>query len=118
MDEEREGAYNRGVRDTRLNDHDFLFKRLELGQFISYIITVVGFGWLTLTTQRLGDHADASAKTTIALAIALKEEKDTARDTLAAETQISTKGYTRFQTVIAGGSLIVSSIGIAWVITH
>ena len=100
--------YKRGIRDARLTSHDSTLKRLELAQVLSSIGAFVSIAWLSLSTQRLGDGARASAATAIALAQALKEEKDTARDTLATENTTSQSKWSRSNTVIAALGIIVT----------
>lgn len=104
----RDKAYERGVRDTRLNGHDFVLRRLEFVQMVSAVMAFGGLTWLSLVTQRLGDKANASAATAIALAQALKEEKDTARDTLASDNTSSQTKWSRSNTVIAAIGLLLS----------
>jgi hypothetical protein len=111
-------AYDRGRRDARLDNHDSTFRRLEVAQIISYAFASVGFGFLGLVTQRLGDKANASAATAIALAEALKIEKDTARETLALETSKSTTKWGRTQTIAAGASTVVAFLGYIYITTH
>jgi len=110
-------AYERGRGDSRLDNHDSMFRRLELAQVISYAFAAVGFGFLGLVTQRLGDKANASAATAIALADALKTEKDTARETLAMETSKSTTKWGKFQTGAAAASTVVGFLGYIYITT-
>ena len=108
--EHRQGGYSRGSRDARLDAHDAILKRLEQAQVISGIIAFLGIGWLSLSTQRLGDGARASAATAIALAQALKEEKDTARDTLATENNTSQNKWSKSNTLIAAVGVLIPLI--------
>lgn len=103
-----DGGYQRGRRDARLNEHDHIFKRLELVQMMSSVGAFVGIAWLSLSTQRLGDGARASAATAIALAQALKEEKDTARDTLATENTSSQSKWSKSNTAITAIGVMIS----------
>ena len=103
-------SYQRGTRDARLNEHDNILKHLEMMQVISTICGFLGLTWLSLVTQRLGDRANASAATAIALAQALKEEKDTARDTLATESNSSQNKWSKSNTLIAGLGLLISLV--------
>jgi len=108
-----DGGYQRGRRDARLTEHDHILGRLELTQIITTVTAFVGFAWLSLSTQRLGDNAKASAATAIALAQALKEEKDTARDTLATETTASTSKWSKSNTIITLlGVMVTALVGI------
>lgn len=111
-------GYDRGRRDARLDNHDGLFKRLEVSLLMSYVGAALGFAWLGLSTQRLGDGARASAATAIALAQALKEEKDTARDTLATENTTSQSKWGKTNTVIAALSFIVTVLGSVYLVTR
>ena len=101
-------SYKRGERDARLNAHDTILHRLEYVQMASAITSFLGIAWLSLSTQRLGDGARASAATAIALAQALKEEKDTARDTLATENTSSQGKWSRSNTVIAAFGVLIT----------
>ena len=100
--------YKRGERDARLNAHDSILHRLEYIQMASAVSAFLGIAWLSLSTQRLGDGARASAATAIALAQALKEEKDTARDTLATENNSSQSKWSKSNTLIAALGLLTS----------
>lgn len=111
-------AYDRGRVDARLDNHDAQFRRFELAQFLSYALIVLGFGFLGLVTQRLGDKANASAATAIALAEALKIEKDTARETLALETSKSSSKWGRTQTIAASASTVIAFLGYVYITHH
>ncbi len=103
-------AYDRGRRDARLDNHDSQFQRMEIAQIFSFVGSALAFTWLALSTQRLGDGARASAATAIALAQALKEEKDTARDTLATESNSSQSKWSKSNTLIAVVAVMVSML--------
>jgi len=103
-------AYDRRRRDSRLNNHDSLIQQMQIGQIFSFVGAALGFAWLALSTQRLGDGARASAATAIALAQALKEEKDTARDTLATENTVSSSKWSKSNTLIALLGVLVTAI--------
>lgn len=105
-----DGNYKRGERDARLKAHDGMLGRLELAQVFSSVGSFLAIAWLSLSTQRLGDGARASAATAIALAQALKEEKDTARDTLATENTTSQSKWSKGNTVVAMIGIIVTVI--------
>ena len=106
-------AYDRGRRDARLNAHDNILTRLELIQVSSSVAGFLALTWLSLSTQRLGDGAKATAASTIALAQALKEEKDTARDTLAADNTSNQSKWSKSQTLItAFGVMVAYFVGI------
>jgi hypothetical protein len=113
-----DSGYTRGQRDTRLKAHDGVILRLELAQIFSFVGAALGFAWLGLSTQRLGDGAKASAATAIALAQALKEEKDTARDTLATENTSSQSKWSKTNTIIAALSVAVTVLGSIYIATH
>jgi hypothetical protein len=115
--DETSRAYERGQRDARIDNHDVMFRNLQIAQIISYALATVGFGFLALVTQRLGDKANASAATAIALAEALKIEKDTARETLALETSKSTTKWGKFQTGAAAASTVVGFLGYIYITT-
>jgi len=108
--EEQDSFYRKGVRDQRLTEHDHIFRRLEIAQMVSAISGFIALAWLSLSVQRLGDGAKSSAATAIALAQALKEEKDTARDTLAAESTQSSSNWTKTNTLIAALAVMVSML--------
>lgn len=103
-------GYARGERDARLDSHDGILRTLQMVQMMSIIGTFFGIGWLGLSTQRLGDGARATAASTLMLAQALKEEKDTARDTLAADNTSNQGKWTRGQTMIAALAVVVSML--------
>jgi hypothetical protein len=111
-------AYDRGRRDARLDSHDALFRRLEFAQILSSAFEILGLGFLGLVTQRLGDKANASAATAIALAEALKIEKDTARETLALETSKSSSKWGKTQTVAAAASSVIAFLGYIYITHH
>ena len=110
MEDYIDSDYKRGERDARLHAHDNILLRLELIQMVSAVGAFVGIAWLSLSTQRLGDGARASAATAIALAQALKEEKDTARDTLATENTTSQGKWSRSNTIVAIIGLLVAIV--------
>lgn len=110
-------AYDRGRRDARLDNHQNQIRFMQLSQIGAYIVAGVGLSYLGSATQKLGDKAEASAATTIALAVALKEEKDTARDTLADENTKGNSRWTKFQTVAASSSSVIAFLGYIY-LTH
>lgn len=120
--QETSRAYERGRRDARLDNHDAQFRSFAIGQLVSYALIVLGFGYLGLVTQRLGDKANASAATAIALAEALKIEKDTARETLALESTKSSSRWGRTQTVVvstsASASAVIAFLGYVYITHH
>lgn len=91
---------------------------MQLSQIGAYIVAGVGLSYLGSATQKLGDKAEASAATTIALAVALKEEKDTARDTLADESSKGNSRWTRFQTLAAAASSVIGFLGYVYITRH
>lgn len=103
-------GYARGERDARLDAHDRILKSLQLVQMFSIVSTFFGIGWLGLSTQRLGDGARATAASTLMLAQALKEEKDTARDTLAADNTSSQSKWSKSNTLIAAFGMVITVI--------
>lgn len=108
-----DGGYQRGRSDARINEHDHILGRLEITQILSTVGAAIGLAWLSLSTQRLGDGAKASAATAIALAQALKEEKDTARDTLATENTVSSSKWSKSNTIITLlGVMVTALVGI------
>lgn len=111
-------SYDRGRRDARLDSHSAQIRFMQLSQIGAYIVAGVGLTYLGSSTQKLGDKAEASAATTIALAVALKEEKDTARDTLADESAKGNSRWTKFQTGIAASSSVVAFLGYIYLTTR
>jgi hypothetical protein len=111
-------SYERGRIDgethARLNTHDneFIDLKASVAQLVKLTVS------LDKSTQSLADGARSSAATAIALATALKEEKDTARETLVAEKQKSETSwnpYGRGMVVLSG---LAAALGTVWIVTH
>lgn len=107
-------AYDQGKRDARIDNHDV--QLLDMSADVKIILNRIDK--IANDVQALALNAKASEEATKALAAALKAERDTARDTLAADRVKSDTAWSPYSRLMAVAVAVSGMLGTFYVLTH